>query len=153
MMSRLIPGLFLALATIGTGQTPVTITTVPTGVKVVMDGEKLGVSPINNQPISNAVHRFELKLENHALVAKSLEIHPARHLHLEFRLNPIHPVVFKSAVDGLSFSTGGFTWEGKKARLKMEAGRHRVYVSAGKILTDSLVINVSGPLEYKYDPR
>lgn len=144
---------FIVFVALVRPQVPVTILSIPSGAKVTANFEKIGVTPINNHLFTSGRYLFEVELDGYAKIVKSIDLYSAKHLEMEFRLNELFPVVFKSKISGLKFETGGQTWENRKAKLRMEAGRHSVKIYAGYMLVDSVSLVVNGPLNYVYDPR
>jgi len=144
---------FIVLVALVRPQVPVTILSIPSGAKVTANFEEIGVTPINNHLFTSGRYTLEVKLNGYAKIVKKINLYSAKHLEMEFRLNELFPVVFKSKISGLKFETGGQTWEKRKAKLRMEAGRHSIKIFAGNMLVDSVSLVITGPLNYIYDPR
>ncbi len=142
---------FLVFLSIMTAQTTVNIISHPAGAELKLDGNKIGVTPLNQYLLEPGEYRFELNLEGYAPLSRELTVQQARQLDLEFRLNELHQVVFISKIPGVKFRTGIHSWDTKKAKLKMETGVHKIEVYAAEALIDSIEIKVNTTLKYIYD--
>ena len=101
------------------------VNTIPNRVNVFLDGVNLGRSPILNERIKPGLHKFEIKKKGFAPLSYELLVNPAQSVKLDFFLNPIYEVKFKTEEKGLVFELNGrHRWDVPLVRLELEAGDH-----------------------------
>ena len=97
-------------------------------------------------------YTIEVEVDGYAPIVKQIDIHQAQHLEMDFSLNQLYPVSFKSGIKGLEFKVSDQSWKSEKMKMIMEAGRHTINVYSGNSQVDSIVLNVEGAMKYIYDP-
>ena len=133
------------------GQVKLSVNTIPKKVKVILDGVIVGESPIKNERISPGVHKFEIKKEGYAPLTYDLLVNPAQAIHLDFFLNPIYQVKFKTKEKGLVFELNGeHQWDRDFIRLNLEAGDHFLRVFQLNEIIDEQTIHVDQPKKFNY---
>ena len=99
------------------------VSTIPKRVDVYLDGVNLGTSPVLNERIKPGLHKFEIKKKGFAPLAYDLLVNPAQAIKLDFFLNPIYKIKFKTEEKGLVFELNGeHRWDVPFIRLELEAG-------------------------------
>ncbi|MBC8467070.1 MAG: PEGA domain-containing protein, partial [Candidatus Marinimicrobia bacterium] len=110
-------------------QVKLTVNTIPKKVNVKLDGVILGESPIINERISPGIHKFEIIKKGFAPLNYELVVNPAQAVHLDFFMNPIYSVKFKTEETGLVFEINDeHQWSEEFIRLNLEAGAHSLRV-------------------------
>ena len=132
-------------------QVKLDVNTIPTKVDIHLDGVNIGSSPIRNERISPALHRFEIKKKGYAPLSYDLLVNPAQAVELDFFLNPIYECKFKTDEKGLVFELNGeHRWDVDLVRLRLEAGDHLLRVFKIGEIIDEQIINVDQPKKYNY---
>ncbi len=133
------------------GQIRLTVSTIPKTVNVMLDGVSIGESPIKEGWISPGEHRFEIIRDGYAPLTYDLLVNPSQAIHLDFFLNPIYSIQFKTEETGLIFELNEeHKWEEEKIKLQLEAGEHflRVY-KLGNIIDEQTIL-VDEPKKFQY---
>ena len=144
--------LLFSILSVIIAQVPVTITSSPPGAKIKVNLEDIGTTPINNHMFMPGSYTIEVEVDGYAPIVKQIDLHQAQHLKMDFSLNQLYPVSFKSGIKGLEFKVSDQSWKSEKMKMIMEAGRHTIYVYSGNSQVDSIVLNVEGAMKYIYDP-
>jgi hypothetical protein len=132
-------------------QVKISITTIPAKSRVVLDGIVMGNSPIINERVSPGEHKFEIVKEGYAPLKYELIVNPAQAIHLDFFLNPIYMVQFKTKEIGLVFQLNNeHLWDKDEIRLELEAGEHFLRVFKLGEIIDEQKIFVDKPKKFSY---
>ena len=132
-------------------QVKLTVNTIPKKVDVKLDGVILGESPIKNERIFPGIHKFEIIKEGFAPLNYELVVNPAQAVHLDFFMNPIYLVKFKTDEKGLIFEINGeHQWDEDFIRLNLEAGDHSLRVFKLGEIIDEQTIHVDEPKKFIY---
>ena len=127
------------------------VNTVPEEVDVYLDGVNLGTSPIKNERIIPGIHKFEIKKKGFAPIQYELFVNPSKSVGIDFFLNPIHQIRFKTKEKGLIFELNGEAyWDVDNIRLDLEAGEHLLRVFRAKKLVDEQFIEITHPETFQY---
>ena len=127
------------------------VNTIPNRVNVFLDGVNLGRSPIVNERIKPGLHKFEIKKSGFAPLSYELLVNPAQAVKLDFFLNPIYEVKFKTEEKGLIFEVNGeHRWDVPLVRLELEAGEHFLRVFKIGEIIDEQKITVDEPKRFNY---
>ena len=133
------------------GQVKLAVNTIPTRVDVHLDGINLGSSPIKNERVTPGVHKFEIKKKGYAPLTYDLLVNPAQAVQLDFFLNPVYKVRFKTEEKGLVFELNGeHRWDVQLVRLELEAGNHFLRVFKIGEIIDEQTILVDEPKKFNY---
>lgn len=133
------------------GQIKLDVSTIPKRVDVYLDGVNLGRSPILNERIKPGLHKFEIKKKGFAPLSYDLLVNPAQAIKLDFFLNPIYKIKFKTEEKGLVFELNGeHRWDVPYVRLELEAGDHSLRVFKIGEIIDEQVIRVDEPKRFNY---
>ena len=132
-------------------QVKISIKTIPGKARVVLDGVVMGASPIINERISPGEHKFEIAKEGYAPLQYELSVNQAQAIHLDFFLNPIYMIQFKTKEIGLVFQLNNVhLWDKDEIRLQLEAGEHFLRVfKLGEIIDEQKII-VDQPKKFSY---
>jgi len=132
-------------------QVKMSITTIPGKARVVLDGVVMGNSPISNERVSPGEHKFEIVKEGYAPLKYEFIVNPAQAIHLDFFLNPIYMVQFKTKEIGLVFQLNNeHLWDKDDIRLELEAGEHFLRVFKLGEIIDEQKIFVDKPKKFSY---
>lgn len=114
------------------------IFSIPDEAELYIDGQLKGETPLGILSLSNGVHSFKLLKEGYAPLKKTLEIQSAKKANIEFRLNRLNVLHFKTKEDGLKFVMDDVhEWWNKKIKLNIEEGHHNLKVyKRGELLDD-----------------
>jgi hypothetical protein len=127
------------------------VSTIPKRVDVYLDGVNLGTSPVLNERIKPGLHKFEIKKKGFATLAYDLLVNPAQAIKLDFFLNPIYKIKFKTEEKGLVFELNGeHRWDVPFIRLELEAGDHFLRVFKIGEIIDEQTIRVDEPKRFNY---
>ena len=133
------------------GQIKLDVSTIPKRVDVYLDGVNLGRSPILNERIKPGLHKFEIKKKGFAPLSYDLLVNPAQAIKLDFFLNPIYKIKFKTEEKGLVFELNGeHRWDVPYVRLELEAGDHSLRVFKIGEIIDEQIIRVDEPKRFNY---
>jgi hypothetical protein len=111
----------------------------------------LGESPIINERISPGIHKFEIIKKGFAPLNYELVVNPAQAVHLDFFMNPIYSVKFKTEETGLVFEINDeHQWSEDFIRLNLEAGDHSLRVFKLGEIIDEQIIHVDEPKKFIY---
>lgn len=132
-------------------QIKLTVSTIPKSVEVILDGESIGESPIKDGWISPGEHQFNITKEGYAPLTYDLLVNPSQAIHLDFFLNPIYSIQFKTEETGLVFELNEeHRWEEKNIKMQLEAGDHFLRVYKLNKIIDEQTILVDEPKKYQY---
>ena len=106
---------------------------------------------IVNERIKPGLHKFEIKKSGFAPLSYELLVNPAQAVKLDFFLNPIYEVKFKTEEKGLIFEVNGeHRWDVPLVRLELEAGEHFLRVFKIGEIIDEQIITVDEPKRFNY---
>ena len=133
------------------GQVKLTVNTIPKKVNVKLDGVIIGKSPIKNERIRPGVHKIEIVKAGFAPLTYDLLVNPSQAVHLDFFLNPIYRIKFKTEEKGLVVELNGeHQWDNQFIRLDLEAGDHFLRVFKLNEIIDEQTIHVDEPKKFIY---
>ena len=79
------------------------INTIPERVEVSIDGKLIGKTPILGKKIISGFHTFEINKEGFAPISYELNVNPSKSVNLDFFMNPVYDIKFKTDEAGLIF--------------------------------------------------
>lgn len=127
------------------------INTIPENVEVSLDGNILGSTPISGKKISAGSHTFEIQKEGYAPISYDLSVNPSKSVSLDFFMNPVYDVRFKTDEVGLIFELNNtHRWTEDLIRMQLEAGDHHLRVYKLGEIIDEQVIVADQPLTFQY---
>ena len=133
------------------GQVKLSVKTIPKKVNIILDGIIIGKSPIINDRITPGIHKFEIAKSGFAPITYDILVNPSQAVHLDFFMNPIYQVKFKTQEKGLVFELNGeHLWDDPFIRLDLEAGDHFLRVFKLNEIIDEQTIHVDEPKKFNY---
>ena len=134
-----------------TPKVSLSINTIPENVEVSLDGNILGNTPIAGKKISAGGHTFEIQKEGYAPISYDLSVNPSKSVSLDFFMNPVYDVRFKTDEVGLIFELNNtHRWTEDLIRMQLEAGDHHLRVYKLGEIIDEQVIVADQPLTFQY---
>ncbi len=134
-----------------TPKVSLSINTIPENVEVSLDGNILGSTPIAGKKISAGGHTFEIQKEGYAPISYDLSVNPSKSVSLDFFMNPVYDVKFKTDEVGLIFELNNtHRWTEDLIRMQLEAGDHHLRVYKLGEIIDEQVIVADQPLTFQY---
>ena len=128
-----------------------TINTIPEKVDVFLDGSLIGKTPILGQRILSGNHIFEIRKDGFAPISYELNVNPSKSVNLDFFMNPIYNVKFKTDEVGLIFELNDdHRWTEDAIRMQLEAGDHQLRVYKLGEIVDEQIIVADQPLTFQY---
>ena len=127
------------------------INTIPENVEVSLDGNILGNTPISGKKISSGGHTFEIQKEGYAPISYDLSVNHSKSVSLDFFMNPVYDVRFKTDEVGLIFELNNtHRWTENLIGMQLEAGDHhlRVY-KLGEIIDEQIIV-ADQPITFQY---
>ena len=79
------------------------VNTIPERVEVSIDGKFIGKTPILGEKIISGFHTFEINREGFAPISYGLNVNPSKSVNLDFFMNPVYDIKFKTDEVGLIF--------------------------------------------------
>tara|TARA_B000000557_G_scaffold208124_1_gene173895 strand:- start:3073 stop:3561 length:489 start_codon:yes stop_codon:yes gene_type:complete len=132
-------------------QIKLSVNTIPKRVEIFLDGKAIGKTPIKNGNISMGEHQFLIDEDGYAPLKYDLIVNASEAVHLDFFLNPIYKVKFKTEENSLIFQLNNeHQWDDKLIRLELEAGEHFLRVFKLGEIIDEQVIMVDEPKSFEY---
>ncbi len=132
-------------------QIKLSVNTIPKRVEIFLDGKAIGKTPIKNGNISMGEHQFLIDEDGYAPLKYDLIVNASEAVHLDFFLNPIYKVKFKTEENSLIFQLNNeHQWDDKLIRLELEAGEHFLRVFKLGDIIDEQVIMVDEPKSFEY---
>ncbi len=123
----------------------------PNEAELVIDGNLIGNTPIENLDLAVGLHSFKLAKKNYVPLEKKLDIQPSKKVKMEFRLNRLNIIHFKSNEDGLKYVLNGeHEWWNKRIKLQIESGKHTLNVYSRGDIVDEKVLNINWNDRMKY---
>ena len=130
-----------------TPKVSLSINTIPENVEVSLDGNILGSTPISGKKISAG----QIQKEGYAPISYGLSVNPSKSVSLDFFMNPVYDVRFKTDEVGLIFELNNtHRWTEDLIRMQLEAGDHHLRVYKLGEIIDEQVIVADQPLTFQY---
>ena len=127
------------------------INTIPEKVDVFLDGSLIGKTPISEQKILSGDHIFEIRKDGFAPISYELNVNPSKSVNLDFFMNPVYNVKFKTDEVGLIFELNDVhRWTEDAIRMQLEAGDHQLRVYKLGEIVDEQIIVADQPLTFQY---
>ena len=127
------------------------INTIPEKVDVFLDGSLIGKTPILRQKILSGDHIFEIRKDGFAPISYELNVNPSKSVNLDFFMNPVYNVKFKTDEVGLIFELNDdHRWTEDAIRMQLEAGDHQLRVYKLGEIVDEQIIVADQPLTFQY---
>ena len=136
---------------VATPKVKLSINTIPENVEVSLDGNIIGSTPIAGKKISTGGHTFDIQKEGYAPISYDLIVNPSKSVSLDFFMNPVYDVKFKTDEVGLIFELNNtHRWTEDLIRMQLEAGDHHLRVYKLGEIIDEQVIVADQPLTFQY---
>jgi len=127
------------------------INTIPEKVDVFLDGSLIGKTPISGQKILSGDRIFEIRKDGFAPISYELNVNHSKSVNLDFFMNPIYNVKFKTDEVGLIFELNDVhRWTEDAIRMQLEAGDHQLRVYKLGEIVDEQIIVADQPLTFQY---
>ena len=127
------------------------VNTIPENVLISLDGNILGKTPIVGKKISAGNHTFKIQKDGYAPISYDINVNPSKSISLDFFMNPVYDIRFKTDEKGLIFELNDkHRWTEDIISMKLEAGDHhlRVY-KLGEIIDEQIIV-ADQPLTFQY---
>ena len=136
---------------VATPKVKLSINTIPENVEVSLDGNIIGSTPIAGKKISAGGHTFDIQKEGYAPISYDLIVNPSKSVSLDFFMNPVYDVKFKTDEVGLIFELNNtHRWTEDLIGMQLEAGDHHLRVYKLGEIIDEQVIVADQPLTFQY---
>ena len=127
------------------------INTIPERVEVSIDGKLIGKTPILGKKIISGFHTFKINKEGFAPISYELNVNPSKSVNLDFFMNPVYDIKFKTDEVGLIFELNDdHRWTEDAIKMKLEAGGHKLRVYKLGDIIDEQTIVADQPLTFQY---
>lgn len=127
------------------------INTIPEKVEISLDGNILGETPIIGKKISPGEHTFKIQKDGYAPISYGLNVNPSKSISLDFFMNPVYDIKFKTKEVGLIFELNDtHRWTDNTISMQIEAGNHHLRVFKLGEIIDEQVIIADQPLTFQY---
>lgn len=127
------------------------INTIPEKVEISLDGNILGETPIIGKKISPGEHTFKIQKDGYAPISYGLNVNPSKSISLDFFMNPVYDIKFKTQEVGLIFELNDtHRWTDNTISMQIEAGNHHLRVFKLGEIIDEQVIIADQPLTFQY---
>ena len=127
------------------------INTIPERVEVSIDGKFIGKTPILGKKIISGFHTFKINKEGFAPISYELNVNPSKSVNLDFFMNPVYDIKFKTDEAGLIFELNDeHRWTEDAIKMKLEAGDHKLRVYKLGDIIDEQIIVADQPLTFQY---
>ena len=127
------------------------VNTIPKNVLISLDGNLLGKTPIVGKKISAGNHTFQIQKDGYAPISYDINVNPSKSISLDFFMNPVYDIRFKTDEKGLIFELNDkHRWSEDMISMKLEAGDHhlRVY-KLGEVIDEQIIV-ADQPLTFQY---
>ncbi len=127
------------------------VNTIPKNVLISLDGNILGKTPIVGKKISAGNHTFQIQKDGYAPISYDINVNPSKSISLDFFMNPVYDIRFKTDEKGLIFELNDkHRWTEDIISMKLEAGDHhlRVY-KLGEVIDEQIIV-ADQPLTFQY---
>jgi len=136
---------------VATPKVKLSINTIPENVEVSLDGNIIGSTPIAGKKISAGGHTFDIQKEGYAPISYDLIVNPSKSVSLDFFMNPVYDVKFKTDEVGLIFElNNAHRWTENLIGMQLEAGDHHLRVYKLGEIIDEQVIVADQPITFQY---
>ncbi len=136
---------------VATPKVRLSINTIPENVEVSLDGNIIGSTPIAGKKISAGSHTFDIQKEGYAPISYDLIVNPSKSVSLDFFMNPVYDVKFKTDEVGLIFELNNtHRWTENLIGMQLEAGDHHLRVYKLGEIIDEQVIVADQPITFQY---
>ena len=133
------------------GQISLSVNAIPEKVEVILDGNSIGNTPIRKNTITPGSHMFEIEKKGYAPISYDIYVNPSKAINLDFFMNPIYNIKFKTEHIGLIFELNDtHRWTEETIGLQLEAGDHHLRVFRMEEIIDEQVILVDQPMTFQY---
>ena len=150
-MKYLISSLSFLIVNLIYAQVSLNVNAIPRSVEVLIDGKKIGKTPLKDVKINPGVHSFELRKKGYAPLKHLVDVNPAESLKMDYYLNPIYLIKFFTEERGLSFELNDtHKWSQNKIRLEIEAGEHQLRVYQNNKIIDEQIFIIDEPKSIEY---
>ncbi len=140
--------LFLSISS---GQVRLSLVTVPRPADVYIDDEQIGRTPIDQYIIRPGEHQIHIIAKGYAPILYPIIINESKAVNLEFFLNPVYDIKFKTKHKDLTFKLNKIhEWNKRKIKLQIEAGDHELQVFRKGVLIDTRPLTIDQPTTIKY---
>ena len=127
------------------------INTIPEKVEISLDGNILGETPIIGKKISPGEHTFKIQKDGYAPISYGLNVNPSKSISLDFFMNPVYDIKFKTQELLLIFELNDtHRWTDNTIGMQIEAGNHHLRVFKLGEIIDEQVIIADQPLTFQY---
>ena len=127
------------------------INTIPENVEVYLDGKLIGKTPISGEKILSGNHTFDIQKNGFAPISYDLNVNASKSVNLDFFLNPVYNIKFKTNEPGLIFELNdNHRWTEDMIKMQLEAGGHRLRVYRLGEIIDEQIIVADQPLTFQY---
>ena len=127
------------------------INTIPENVEVYLDGKMIGKTPILGAKILSGNHTFDIQKDGFAPLLYDLNVNASKSVNLDFFLNPVYNIKFKTNEPGLIFELNdNHRWTEDMIKMQLEAGDHQLRVYRLGEIIDEQIIVADQPLTFQY---
>ena len=127
------------------------INTIPENVEVYLDGKLIGKTPISGEKILSGNHTFDIQKDGFAPISYDLNVNASKSVNLDFFLNPVYNIKFKTNEPGLIFELNdNHRWTEDMIKMQLEAGDHQLRVYRLGEIIDEQIIVADQPLTFQY---
>ena len=127
------------------------INTIPENVEVYLDGKLIGKTPISGEKILSGNHTFDIQKNGFAPIPYDLNVNASKSVNLDFFLNPVYNIKFKTNEPGLIFELNdNHRWTEDMIKMQLEAGDHQLRVYRLGEIIDEQIIVADQPLTFQY---
>ena len=127
------------------------INTIPENVEVYLDGKLIGKTPISGAKILSGNHTFDIQKDGFAPILYDLNVNASKSVNLDFFLNPVYNIKFKTNEPGLIFELNdNHRWTEDIIKMQLEAGDHQLRVYRLGEIIDEQIIVADQPLTFQY---
>tara|TARA_Y100000389_G_scaffold42139_1_gene36845 strand:+ start:408 stop:1088 length:681 start_codon:yes stop_codon:yes gene_type:complete len=127
------------------------INTIPENVEVYLDRKLIGKTPISGAKILSGNHTFDIQKDGFAPISYDLNVNASKSVNLDFFLNPVYNIKFKTNEPGLIFELNdNHRWTEDMIKMQLEAGDHQLRVYRLGEIIDEQIIVADQPLTFQY---
>ncbi|MDB2350814.1 PEGA domain-containing protein [Candidatus Marinimicrobia bacterium] len=127
------------------------VNTIPENVEVHLDGKFIGKTPISGKKILSGNHTFDIQKNGFAPISYDLNVNASKSVNLDFFLNPVYNIKFKTNEPGLIFELNdNHRWTEDMIKMQLEAGDHQLRVYRLGEIIDEQIIVADQPLTFQY---
>jgi len=123
----------------------------PDEAELYIDGQLKGETPLGILSLSSGEHSFKLLKEGYAPLKKTLDIQSAKKANIEFRMNRLNVLHFKTNEEGLKFVLDDeHEWWDRNIKFHVEMGKHILKVYKNGEIVDEQILNIEWNGQYEY---